>query len=76
MSDHANDPNWQFLAMRLILDGQHGGVTSSDAPLICFPAPDDPTASESLRLVEESGVLDFWADEPDDAYTLSDGEPV
>lgn len=38
--------------------------------------PSDPTPEQRLRIVEASGVLDFWDDPREDIYSLEDGEPV
>jgi hypothetical protein len=37
---------------------------------------EEPTAEQRMRLVEQSGVLDFWKDERENIYTYKDGEPV
>lgn len=38
--------------------------------------PSDPTESQRLRLIELSGVLDFWDDPEEDVYTAEDSEPL
>jgi len=38
--------------------------------------PADPTSEQMMRLVETSGVLDFWDDPDEDIYTREDGEPA
>lgn len=36
----------------------------------------DVTADDAMRLVQESGTLDFWNEPGEDIYTLDDGEAV
>ena len=36
----------------------------------------DPTPEHRMRIVEVSGVLDFWDQADEDIYSLEDGEPV
>ena len=36
--------------------------------------PADATSMQTLRLVEHSGILDFWVDDEEDIYTLNDGQ--
>jgi hypothetical protein len=51
-------------------------VTEYGAIAQRWSVPDDATTAQYMRVVEMSGVLDFW-DEPDeDVYTLDDGEPL
>lgn len=38
--------------------------------------PSDPTSDQLMRIVEVSGLLDFWDDPREDIYTLEDGDPV
>ncbi len=35
-----------------------------------------PTIDQRMKIVEQSGVLDFWDDPREDIYTLDDGEAV
>jgi hypothetical protein len=67
-----NDNKADFVSMHLIAQGQN--ITASDAPLIRIAAPVDPTPAQMMRLVEASGVLDFWADDSENGYTADDGE--
>jgi len=41
-----------------------------------IPAPTDPTAKQVMRLIEVSGVVDFWDRPEEDIYAPTDGEPV
>ena len=47
-----------------------------NAIFIPVSAPSDPTCKQSMRLVEQSGVLRFWDDPAEDIYTDDDGEPL
>ena len=38
--------------------------------------PSDPTIEQVMKLQEQAGGLDFWHDDKEDVYTLSDGEPI
>jgi hypothetical protein len=60
--------------MHLIVDEQTR--TACSDCVIRFSSPADPSAEQSLRLIDESGVLDFWEDENEDGYTATDGEPL
>ncbi len=41
-----------------------------------FPNPPDPSEKQHLRLIELSGVLDFWENPKEDIYTPEDGEAL
>jgi len=42
-----------------------------------FPnRPEEPSRSQTLKLVEHSGTLDFWEHEDEDIYSLDDGEQL
>lgn len=62
------------VSMRLIAEG--GNATASDARVIHFMPPADPSESQALRLIEKSGALDFWADDAENGYAADDGEPI
>jgi hypothetical protein len=64
----------QFVSMHLFAEKQ--AITTSNVPLIRFVAHYDPTGQQMLRLVETSGALDFWTDDSEDGYTVSDGEAI
>ncbi len=49
--------------------------TLNTAPIHRYP-PEDPTLDQQMKLVEESGVLDFWDRPEEDGYTDNDGEPI
>ena len=49
--------------------------TQSDAKL-WESSPSDPTPEQYMKVVEDSGVLDFWNDADEDVYDPSDGEPI
>ena len=36
----------------------------------------DPTNEQHMKLIEQSGTLDFWDRPEEDIYTLDDGEPA
>lgn len=36
----------------------------------------EPTEMQRYRLIEASGVLDFWNDPEEDGYTQADGDPI
>lgn len=38
--------------------------------------PSDPTQLQRMRLIETSGVLDFWDRPEEEIYTLEDGDPA
>ena len=50
--------------------------TVSGAMILPVGAPSDPTAKQQMRLVEQSGVLDFWDDPEEEVYSDDDGEPL
>ena len=37
-------------------------TTTNNIPIYFFP-PDDPSREQTMKLVEDSGVLDFWREE-------------
>ena len=38
--------------------------------------PNDPSESQILGLIEQSGTLDFWCRDEEDEYTHDDGEAI
>ena len=36
----------------------------------------DPTSEQLMRIVEQSGTLDFWDNPAEDLYSEEDGRPV
>ena len=36
----------------------------------------EPTAKQRMRLIELSGVLDFWDNPSEDVYSVEDGDPI
>jgi len=38
--------------------------------------PKDPGTDQTMRLIESSGSLEFWAAEDEDVYSVEDGEPT
>jgi hypothetical protein len=38
--------------------------------------PSDPSRSQTLKAIEQSGTLNFWNASEEDIYTSGDGEPV
>ncbi len=38
--------------------------------------PSDPTAQQHMRIIEASGILDFWDDPGEDIYSPENGEPL
>jgi len=62
---------------RVITDDQSLTVIG-DAVIVeeVFPEPADPTLKQSVRLIELSGVLDFWENPEEDIYNPNDGEPI
>lgn len=53
-----------------------GPETSVGNAVVTVISPADPTPAQNLRLIEQSGVLDFWDDPAEDMYSDNDGEPV
>lgn len=43
---------------------------------ICNDEISEATPEQFLRLVENSGTLDFWDDPSEDIYSAHDGEPL
>jgi hypothetical protein len=37
---------------------------------------DDVPTLTMMRLAEQGGAFDFWTEDGEDIYTLSDGEPL
>lgn len=64
----------RFVAEHVITSGENT-KTVNTAQLIFYP-PADPTKEQTLRLIEQSGVVDFWDRPEEDGYTKSDGEPL
>lgn len=48
----------------------------SEFMLIDKAPPEDASALKYMRMVEDSGVLDFWNHEDEDIYSEADGEPI
>lgn len=44
-------------------------VTVSTSILVRFPFPDDPSSKQAMLLAEESGALDFWAQDNENGYS-------
>ncbi len=36
----------------------------------------EPTAEQRMKLIEASHVLEFWAKDEEDIYTIGDGESI
>ena len=51
-------------------------TTAASLPVLVSDAPSDPTLEQRMRIVEVSGILDFWDRPEEDIYSLKDGEPV
>ncbi len=59
----------------VVPDGAGQTRTSSSARMVVFP-PADPTSEQRMKLIEDSGVLDFWDRPEEDGYTETDGAPI
>ncbi len=62
------------VSMHLIAEVEN--ITVCDAQFTRFASPADPTESQTLQLIEQSGVLDFWSNDAEDGYTGDDGEAI
>ncbi len=62
------------VSMHLIAEGET--TTASNAHVVRFVSPADPSESQTLHLIEQSGTLDFWSAECEDGYTGDDGESL
>lgn len=51
-------------------------TTIGNVVLQQVPNPPDPSEKQRLRLIELSGVLDFWENPKEDIYTPEDGEAL
>ena len=49
--------------------------TFNTVPVVHCP-PSDPTRGQEMKMVEESGLLDFWNRPEEEGYTEYDGEPL
>ena len=56
-----------------VIDEQETETFSTHPPV---PIASDPTIEQRMRIIEVSGVLDFWDDPREDIYSLEDGEPL
>lgn len=61
---------------RIVLDGPIMLPNGTLVRVEPVPSGGEPTTLEAMRLMEQSGSLDFWKDEAEDLYSTSDGEPV
>jgi hypothetical protein len=62
-----------FVGTHVIIDSSTR--TESSIPLLIYP-PEDATIHQQMRIMEVSGVLDFWNRPEEDGYTEADGEPI
>ncbi len=52
-------------------------ITVRDSIESIFPEnPKDATRMQTLKLMEQSGSLDFWQEEGEDIYTCEDGDQI
>lgn len=51
-------------------------TTGGNSIMRVIPEPSDPTAQQRMRLIELSGVLDFWDGPEENIYSPEDGEPL
>lgn len=52
-------------------------ITVRESIVSIFPGrPKDATQAQTLKLIEQSGTLDFWLDNEEDIYSHSDGEEI
>lgn len=67
----------EFLDASEIIALEPNTITVSESYVSRFPcAPSDATDAQILGLIEQSGTLDFWADEGEDIYTHDDGQQI
>lgn len=66
-----------FLNAQDVISTESNTLTMRESVKSVFPSrPSDATPAQTLRLIEQSTTLDFWADEEEDVYTRNDGEPI
>ena len=65
----------RFIAGHVISSTKDETTTANTTPVVFYP-PNDPPREQSMRLVEQSGVIDFWSRPEEDGYTEADGEPL
>ena len=67
----------EFLNASEIITAEASTFTVQESVVDVFPSPPaDATHMQTLRLIEQSGSLDFWNEEGEDIYTHDDGEAI
>lgn len=76
MTTKSHEPAEKFVAEHFIFDGENPETVTTAHLIRLTSTPEDPSSQQVLRLVEESGVLDFWSTDEEDGYSEQDGEPI
>lgn len=67
----------EFVTATTVIASELNTITVRDSIVTVFPeCPADATPAQTLRLIEQSGTLDFWNDEGEDVYTREDGQEI
>lgn len=67
----------EFVTATTVIASELNTMTVRGSIVTVFPErPADATPAQTLKLIEQSGTLDFWNDEGEDVYTHEDGQEL
>ena len=71
-----NNPYEVLCLEPLLIEDNPSQTNAGDVVYKELRTVSDPTPEQRMRLVEQSGTLDFWNDPAEDGYAEEDGKPL